>query len=407
MVDISRLLGAGAGESGSLLRQTVLDRNIDGKSLLHLLLGVSKPPKDNFVVTNFFCCHLALLLPYLDRRSFDLICLANKAIHKSSRPLTPPWPQKVLEVGSTVNSLEFSSNGLWLACGSHDGSVRLWNLRNGNCTLFEGHRGSVRQVSFAPDSSILASGGDDGSIRLWDVHDQTSVILWVQHRLEVWSIAFSSCGSMLASVTAAGCFYIWDTDSGTSIQIMQSGKGYQTSAVAFSVDGSTLATLVDDGESIYFWDLDGKELSTDVSFQIETQGHGHSLSYSSDGVHLACFVGTYIKLWRLSDGQLHKVVRGHSVFLAASCSPNGKLIASGDVDGYVRLWTVDNDHALGPDLTNYTASFEDYDDTTTDSDDESRYFPSIKAVAFTPNGQNLASAGDDGTIHIWDTRGLL
>jgi WD40 repeat protein len=33
--------------------------------------------------------------------------------------------------------------------------------------------------------------------------------------------------------------------------------------------------------------------------------------------------------------------------------------------------------------------------------------PTVKSVAFTPNGQNLASGGQDSSIFLWDTRKLL
>jgi WD40 repeat protein len=63
----------------------------------------------------------------------------------------------------------FSPNDSTLASGSEDQTVRLWDVRSGQClhTLQE-HSGRVTAVAFGPAEDVLASGGDDRLIKLWD-----------------------------------------------------------------------------------------------------------------------------------------------------------------------------------------------------------------------------------------------
>jgi hypothetical protein len=55
-----------------------------------------------------------------------------------------------------------------LASGSDDQSVKLWDVRTGQCRkTLRGHTNAVRSVAFSPASAILASGSQDETIKLW------------------------------------------------------------------------------------------------------------------------------------------------------------------------------------------------------------------------------------------------
>jgi len=61
----------------------------------------------------------------------------------------------------------WSPDGLWLAIGSYQQGVQVWDVTTGTCRwIGRGQQTRIRRVAWSPDVTRLASGGDDGSVCL-------------------------------------------------------------------------------------------------------------------------------------------------------------------------------------------------------------------------------------------------
>ena len=69
----------------------------------------------------------------------------------------------------TVKSVTFSLDGVFLASGSCDKTIKLWDVQTGGIIRnFSGHKNWVHSVSLSADSAMIASGSADNTICLWD-----------------------------------------------------------------------------------------------------------------------------------------------------------------------------------------------------------------------------------------------
>ncbi|KIW24842.1 uncharacterized protein PV07_10530 [Cladophialophora immunda] len=110
-----------------------------------------------------------------------------------------------------------------------------------------------------------------------------------------------------------------------------------------------------------------------------------TLISSPDGSCLATADDSNIHLWSLKTGKWQKTLKGHCKLVNhIAFSPDGVQVASASDDGSVRVWEV----ATGD--CRYILGVSDE--------------TAVKSVAFSPNGAQVASAASDEMVRVWDLR---
>jgi WD40 repeat protein len=324
--------------------------------------------------------------------------------------LASPVPAQGVKLRATftghsdaVHCVAVSPDGKTIASGSVDDAIRFWDVSTGKntATLSKAHYW-VDSLAFSPDGKTLAAGAGGNNIRLWDVatHKATT-LLDADSQYARPLVVFSADGKTLAS--GGPCISdirVWDLTTRKQIATLEREDLYGIRALFLSPDGKKVASF---GDEIEFWDVTKGKLTA----RLERDDHGPSAAFSADGKTLAVVCAAIwagegghrvvktpecIRLRKVTTGKEHatlktstgkeqQTLRGFPADVQSVVfSPDGKTLASGDLEGKIKLWDVANGKQL--------AAFKGHDGI-------------VSALAFSPDSRMLVSSGDK-TIKLWD-----
>ena len=310
-----------------------------------------------------------------------------------------------------VNSVAFHLDGNILASGSDDETIRLWDVNTGELlNTLTGHTNGVESIMFSPDGNTLASSGGYSIIYLWDVNTGELLNTLTAHTGFVNSIAFSPDGQTL--VSGGGLTVrLWNANTGELLHTLE-GHTDNVNSVAFSLDGNTLASGGWDG-TIRLWDANTGKLLKTLTQNPKNVNDSllfglnfvNSIEFSPDGNTLTSGGNDdTIRIWDVNSGELLNTLTGPTWNLKSiAFSPDGQTLASSGGEN-VRLWDAHTGELLNT-LTEETEGVETlrlWDANTGEHLTTLTFRPTIKSVAFSPDGSMLAGGSSDSTIHLWD-----
>jgi WD40 repeat protein len=298
--------------------------------------------------------------------------------------LCNPATRNLLGHKEHVYHIAYSPDGRLLVSTGKDGSIRFWDPGSGTeVKKLEGHHiGEVNWVSFAPDGKTLASCGDDGDIRVWDWDKSLGVAGFAQ-KGEVVAAEFSSDGTLLASGGNDKRVHIWDLGTQQLLDSLETGSG-RIESLAFAPNFGLLAAGSMSGNTT-IWRIERtRNFGLKVFKNLGTERVVRALAFNRRGDLLAMTVdGSEIPLFDPFFGRIEKTLPTQGLVTGPSLafSPDDRFLAAATMKG--SIW-------VGPIAAADEGCF-------TPADQEG-----IWCLAYSRDGSQLASAGANGTIRLWD-----
>lgn len=340
------------------------------------------------------------------------------------RQIVPQPVRAMMFSGKSIRTLEFHPSGQSLLCGDREGAFVVWNLAKNQDPQPIGNLTGITCAAWSRDGTRLAAGTKDGSLAVFSTAEMKAI--WNERMAgRIRSLAIDAERNRLAasSEQTAGIWLMPDGDSRMAgfsdlnlddvhhLEFNRRGdrllvhRAAEVSILNVANPGAPIAAplfhpvpqqaaiefayslrprFVDD-ES--FMAVDGAsarvyDATTGKERYILNTGTGRStcsVSVNGPGSSILVAGNTTARLWR-QHGELTAFHGRHrEPVVATAFHPDGHAVATGSLDGEVRLWTPPN--------TKPRANIS---------------HPSgVTAICFSPDGQLLATAQTDGLVRIW------
>ncbi len=239
----------------------------------------------------------------------------------------------------SVAALAISPDSRLLVSGGRDGKIHVWEMGSGHelkTLSVEPVRERWRALAFSPDGRALAAAGQDHGAVLWDTATW-SIRYKISEEGPVGAeaLAFTHDGRQLA-VSMNFAARMIDVTTGKELRRFPK-QSIGMNAIAVSPDDATVATT---GHSIKLWDIATGQEKTPA-----LKGHGgsvESVAFSPDGTTLA--TGSWdstVKLWDVATRRERMTLEGHTASVqSVAFSPDGKRLASIGFTPELILWDI-------------------------------------------------------------------
>jgi WD40 repeat protein len=297
----------------------------------------------------------------------------------SGRPIGPPLRAH----RGSVSSLAFSGDGKLLAsAGEDDETLKFWDPSTGRPVgaPVKVPDGLPTQISLSPDGRLLAAATLVDA-RLVDVRTRRVVgESPASAGANIEEVAFSPDGH---TVAAGGNRLDLFRVEGRKLHEGAKRRPFSVDAFAFDPNGGVLA--VSEFDEIVFREASTGRREGD---SLKIPSEQTALAFSPDGTLLASadFGGSLVRLWDVRTRRLRERLRGHvGDATSLAFSPDGETLASGGEDGTIRLWDPTHRRSLGRQLPGARLAL---------------------SAAISPDGKTLASASGrlGGAVEMWDPR---
>lgn len=285
-----------------------------------------------------------------------------------------------------IEHLALSRDGRALVAALESGPLVEWDVPSPTPrVLTERRRGDVTGVAFSPtDDNEYATCSDKGDVRARFLGGDGPLPMRVgRTHGPAYGPAFSPDGSYFAAATEDGRLVVWDVPTDRLVLPAPKPPGDGRRSIAWSPDGTQIAVGDFDGALVLRNVAGGGSLQLPRTFEEPIT----MVAFAPDATALIVLAGSTLHAFSAPELSVPpKSVHRAGDFTYAAHSPTSRLVAAGGVKG--RLFLLDSE-------------------TLADVGVATGHDASITAVAFSGDGQRVASGDADGVVIVWDVATVL
>lgn len=249
------------------------------------------------------------------------------------------------EKSKDVTTLDWNAEGTRLATGSYDGQARIWSRDGELISTLNKHKGPIFSLKWNKKGDYLLSGSVDKTAIVWDAKTDEWKQQFEFHSAPALDVDWRNNVSF-ATCSTDSMIYVCKVGDNRPTKSFAGHQG-EVNAIKWDPTGSLLASCSDDSTA-KIWTvkqdtclLDLREHSKEIyTVRWSPTGPGTNNPNQQLVLASASFDST-IKLWDVDVGRLLHSLNGHrDPVYSVAFSPNGEYLASGSLDKCMHIWSV-------------------------------------------------------------------
>ena len=293
-----------------------------------------------------------------------------------------------------INTTLFLSDNKSIVTGDSNGIIRIHNIISPEKIIeFDTGYGEISDLIL--DNKNLISAHKNGEVVSWNMHDSSSIK--EEHKVnnngnQVVILETFQGGGQFASMDEKQNISIWNIDTldAKKINLSNAFKSMNGTSISniISLDNPRSLSINHDGSTLAFMknsfelNLIDIETGKKTSPLLGHKGPVRAVDISPDGQSIVSAGNKTVKIWDLNSGQLITSIQAHNkIIWDVAYSPNGNTIASASADNLIKIWDANTGRLK--------QTFDAHKDITF-------------GIAFSPDGKTLVSSSKNKAIVLWD-----
>eukprot|EP01017_Pseudomicrothorax_dubius_P011623 TRINITY_DN1438_c0_g1_i1.p1 TRINITY_DN1438_c0_g1~~TRINITY_DN1438_c0_g1_i1.p1 ORF type:complete len:325 (+),score=83.87 TRINITY_DN1438_c0_g1_i1:42-977(+) len=259
---------------------------------------------------------------------------------------------KEIPLNDCITSVAFSGRGDYLAAGTLDERVTLWDTKSlaekdsVKSAEFDGHKLGVIDVRFNPSGSRLAVASMDSVVKIWNVDEGGLMSEIGCNPFEAWRLEFTSNGREIFVTGDGGKIVKYDIETKESLETLKTVDAFN-SAIALSRNGRWLATANNLG-LVFLFNLEDREHpGTPIKHEVHSKMI-RSLCFTADAKRLIIVSDDqHISLLDIASNKPVQSLTGHKGNInSVDIHPTENKFITASFDQTIRVWDIDSKQSI-------------------------------------------------------------